>query len=263
MTFGVRSAASTLSNFPKFQQSGDTMLGNGTATIAQKGALLTAVASILRYHQNRGELGSPNGPADPASLNQFLTAYCPADAKGKQICDGFLSNPDSGEQIVNLWRAAEFTGGADVEVDAATPAAIADLVAQGSPVLLSLALSLNGAPVGGHFVVATGIASDGSVVIQDPNPFFARTSLDDYLTGFSAAGGTWKADSARRRALCAAQSAVDALPGGGALAACRADADAFHRRSTSAAGAAARRSSCWIAWMPRARLRLPVHWFRG
>ena len=95
--------------------------------------------------------------------------------------------------MVNLWRAAEFTGAADVEVAAATPAAIADFLAQGSPVLLSLAMSLNGAPAGGHFVVATGIAADGSIAIQDPSPLFARTSLTDYLNGFNAGGGAWKA----------------------------------------------------------------------
>lgn len=194
VTFGLRSAASSLSNFPKAVQSGDAKLGNGTATIAQKGALVTAVSSMLRYHQNRGELGTPNGSADAGSLNQFLTNYCPTDSKGKQTCDGYLSNADSGEQVVNLWRAAEFTGSTDVEVAAPGIAAIADMVAQGSPVLLSLGLSLNGAAAGGHYVVATGIAGDGGVVIQDPSPLFARTSLGDYLTGFSAAGGAWKAD---------------------------------------------------------------------
>jgi len=193
VTFGLRSAASSLTNFPKFQQTGDIKLGGGPATIAQKGALLTAVAAMLRYHQNRGELGVPNGSADPAALNQFLTAYCPTDAKGTQTCDGFLAGSDTGEQVVNLWRAAEFTGAADVEVAAATPAAIADFLAQGSPVLLSLAMSLNGAAAGGHFVVATGIAADGSIVIQDPSPLFARTSLNDYLGGFNAAGGAWTA----------------------------------------------------------------------
>ena len=145
-------------------------LGNGTATIAQKGALLTAVAAILRYHQNRGELGAPNGPADPAALNQFLTAYCPTDSKGTQTCDGFLAGSNTGEQVVNLWRAAEFTGGADVEVAAPIPAAIADFLAQGSPVLLSLAMSLNGAPAGGHFVVATGIDADGSIADSGSQP---------------------------------------------------------------------------------------------
>lgn len=208
VTFGLRSAAFSLANFPKVLQSGDAKLGNGAATIAQKGALVAAVAGILRYHQGRGELGSSNGSADAGSLNQFLTNYCPTDSKGKQSCDGFLSNPDSGEQLVNLWRAAEFTGGADVEVVAATPMAIADLVAQGSPVLLSLRLSMNGVPVGGHFVVATGIGADGSVSIQDPSPLFARTSLADYLTGFQVAGGTWKGDlrSVARFALRSPQS---------------------------------------------------------
>jgi len=175
VTFGLRSAASSLSNFPKFQQAGDFKLGNGSSTIAQKGALLTALAAMLRYHQNRGELGAPNGPADPATLNQFLTAYCPTDSKGIQTCDGFLAVSNTGEQVANLWRAAEFTGDADVEVAAPVPAAIADFLAQGSPVLLSLAMSLNGAPAGGHFVVATGIDTGGSLVIQDPSPLFARS----------------------------------------------------------------------------------------
>ena len=83
VTFGLRSAASSLANFPKFQQAGDTQLGNGTATIAQKGALLTAVAAMLRYHQNRGELGVPTVRPIRRRSNQFLTAYCPTDAKGK------------------------------------------------------------------------------------------------------------------------------------------------------------------------------------
>jgi uncharacterized protein (TIGR03437 family) len=58
-----------------------------------------------------------------------------------------------------------------------------------------LGMALNGAPAGGHFVVATGIAGDGSIVIQDPSPFFARTNLNDYLNGFTpAGGGSWKAN---------------------------------------------------------------------
>ena len=194
VTFAVRSAASSLSNFPKMQQTGTTAIGNGSATIAQKGALLTAVASILRYHQNRSELAGPNGPADPAALNTFLKNDCPPDAKGIANCDGFLSNPDSGEQVVNLWRAAEFTGGADVEVVPPALAAIADQVAGGSPVLVSLDLSRNGMRAGGHFVVVTGIAADGSLLIQDPSPVFARGGLADYLNGFELNGATWKAE---------------------------------------------------------------------
>jgi uncharacterized protein (TIGR03437 family) len=193
VTFQVRSSASSLTNFPKLQQAGTTPVGKGTATIAQKGAMLTAVSMMLRYHQNRGDLPSPNGYADPVALNQYLTGYCPADAKGNPVCDGYLSNPDSGDQVVNLWRAAQFAGGADVDV---LPAGmtIADYLAAGSPVLISLGLSLNGTLAGGHYVVAMGVASDGSIVIQDPSPVLARTNLNDYLSGFAAAGGTWKAD---------------------------------------------------------------------
>jgi uncharacterized protein (TIGR03437 family) len=193
VSFGVRASASTLSNFPKLQQAGDSIIGNGSATIAQKGALLTAVSTMLRYHQNRNELPTPNGYADPVTLNQYLTGYCQVDAKGNQVCDGYLSNPDSGEQVVNLWRAAQFSGGADVDILPAS-GMIADFLGQGSPVLISLGLSANGAIAGGHFVVATGVAADGSIVIQDPNTTLGRTNLNDYLTGFSAAGTNWKAD---------------------------------------------------------------------
>jgi uncharacterized protein (TIGR03437 family) len=193
VSFGVRASASTLTNFPKLQQAGSAAIGKGKATISQKGALLTAVATILRYYQNRSELPSPNGYAEPLTLNQFLTGYCPTDAKGTQVCDGYFSNPDSGEQVVNLWRAAQFTGGVDVDI-LPPSATVADFLAQGSPTLISLGLSLNGTLVGGHYVVAMGVAADGSIVIQDPNTTLARTSLTDYLSGFSTAAGAWKAD---------------------------------------------------------------------
>src|SRR6185503_11692831 len=116
------------------------------------------------------------------------------DLKGNQLCDGYISNPAAGQKIVNLWRAADFTRGVDIQVYNLTVAAAADLVAAGSPALLSLALSRNGAAVGGHFVVATGIAADGVIAIHDPNSIFARTSLSDYFAGFTAAGATWKAE---------------------------------------------------------------------
>jgi uncharacterized protein (TIGR03437 family) len=194
VTFGALAAASTLPGFPNLQAGGSAPLGNGTATIGQKGALVTVVASILRYRQNRGDLPRPNGLADAGTLNQFLQTWCVAESTGGHLCDGFLSNPASGEQIVNLWRAAEFTGGVDVTAQTPALSTIADLVAQGEPLLISLGLSLNGALAGGHFVAAIGIAADGSIVIQDPSPLFARTNLNDYLNGFTAGGGKWTAD---------------------------------------------------------------------
>jgi len=36
---------------------------------------------------------------------------------------------------------------------------------------------------GRHFVVATGIAADGSILIHDPSPALARGSLSEYLSG--------------------------------------------------------------------------------
>ena len=194
VTFFVRAAASSLSNFPRLMQTEEEALGSGPATIAQKGALLASVASILRYRQNRGELPSPNGSVDTSALNQFLKSYCTVDVRGNQLCDGFVSNGAGAEQVVNLWRAAEFTGRVDVVPQAPTLAAAADLVAQGSPALLSLALTLNGAAAGGHFVVAIGIAADGSILIHDPNPALARGSLSEYIAGFNAASGAWKGE---------------------------------------------------------------------
>ena len=71
---------------------------------------------------------------------------------------------------------------------------IADAVAQSAPALLSLAVSINGNAAGGHYVVAIGIAADGSVVIHDPNSTAARTSLSDYLNGFTLNGAQVKAE---------------------------------------------------------------------
>ena len=195
-TFSATAAATSLANFPTFLENtapwGTALLGPGPATIAQKGALLTAAAGILRYYVNQGSL---TGPAvDPASLNAYLKAFCATAADGSKVCDGYLSNPAATEQIVNLWRVGGLFGGSvTVSVETPTLAAARDLVAQGSPVLLALALTANGAPAGGHFVVATGVAADGSLTIQDPNPGFAQTNLSGYLAGFSAGGAAWQA----------------------------------------------------------------------
>ena len=193
VTFSVMATASTLPGFPRQAQ-----------PASQKSALAAAVSSILRYHQNRGELPAPNGLADPAALSQYLRALCVADAQGKQICDGLVANPDAGEQVVNLWRAGGFAGGGvDVEVEKADAAAVRDLVGQGSPVLLALSLTANGQPAGGHYIVAIGVGAGSELLIQDPSPNFAQTRLDDYLNGFTAGAYQWKAElkSAVRLAL--------------------------------------------------------------
>ena len=186
-TFDFRSSATSISNFPQFTSAIDSPLGAGQASIAQKGGLLTAVAAILRFYQNRGEFAAAHGLSDPSALNQFL----------QTLSDGFLSNPATGEQVVNLWRTIDFIGGGvDVSVEDPDPAHLRDLVAAGSPVLLSLLLTVDGKPAGGGALVATGIGDDGRILIQDPNPAFARASLADYLAGFPVAfsGGarTWK-----------------------------------------------------------------------
>jgi uncharacterized protein (TIGR03437 family) len=190
-TFGLQATHLSLANFPKFSQAADVPLGNGTATITAKGALLTSAAAILRYYQNRGDLPSTNGFADPQVLNQFLKGYCAFDPTGGQICDGFLTAPDSREQVVNLWRLAAFVGNAlDVEVQSPDLNRVRDLLAGGSPVLLALSLTAQGAPAGGHYIVATGEASDGSVLIMDPNPAFGKSTLNDYLSGFGGVKAT-------------------------------------------------------------------------
>ena len=196
-TFSARVVATQLANYPRFPLQGSSLevpLGRGSATLVQHGALLAAASSILRYHQNRGELLTSSGPADPVLLNQYLRDLCLFDADGRQVCDGFLAAPDSGEQIVNLWRLAGFVGGQlEVSAELTDLPSIRDLVAQGSPVLLSLALTSGEAAAGGHYVVAIGVGGDGNLLLFDPSVSLGRGSLADYLNGFTAAGRPWKA----------------------------------------------------------------------
>ncbi len=187
VTFSASAAAQSLNNFPALTQNVTGTLGTGSDTIQAKGALLTAVAAIVRYHQSRGELPQPNGLADAPTLNQFLTSFCTSDAQSNKICDGFVTLGSSPEQTVNLWRVGAFVAGnITVQIEPADLNSIRDLVVSGAPVLL--ALSLNG--LGSHFVVADGVAADGSVLILDPDPAFAQTNLNGYLTGFSVSGRT-------------------------------------------------------------------------
>lgn len=194
VTFSARAAAGSLSNFPKQTQAGSFSLGQSTATVAQKGALLAAVSSILRYHQNRNELPSSLGFSDPAALNQFLRDFCVPDIDGGRLCDGYLTPAGPEEPLVNLWRLKEFVANSiDVVVEKAEENLIRDLLGERAPVLLALALTASGQPLGSHFVVATGIAADGAILIHDPHPLLNRSRLSEYTEGFSAAGRTYKA----------------------------------------------------------------------
>ncbi|MGI8744243.1 MAG: hypothetical protein ACR2NN_17045 [Bryobacteraceae bacterium] len=153
VTFNAQATHSALLNFPRVSQAADG------------GSMLASVAAILRFYQIP--------LADPQLLNQYLKSLCVPDSQGSQICDGFVSPPDSKDQIVNLWRL-----GVTVSVEKNDIATVQSLLGQGSPVLLVLAL-----PAGGsHFVVATGVAADGSILIMDPDPADG-TTLKGALAG--------------------------------------------------------------------------------
>jgi uncharacterized protein (TIGR03437 family) len=187
VTFQALVTSSTLADYPRLMQTGDTGIGGGT--IANQGAMLAAVSSILRYHQNRGDLGSPFGMADPITLNQYLSGYCATDT----LCDGYLvPSQSSGERIVNLWRLSGFAG-ANIEVVTGKPdlTVVREALGQGRPVLIAMALSMDGALIGSHYVAAIGVNDDGNIVIHDPNSTLARGSLAEYTAGFSAGGHSY------------------------------------------------------------------------
>lgn len=187
VTFSARATAGSLGNFPRFTQAGSAKLGPGPATIGEKGSLLAAAASIVRYYQNLGVLPANNGLAEPLLLNQFLSAFCAVDAQGREICDGYITG--AGDPVVNLWRLAEFVNGnLQVIPEKTDLAAVRDRLAAGAPMLVALALEADGAPAGAHFVVATGIRGDGRILVHDPNPALARSVLEEYLSEFEISG---------------------------------------------------------------------------
>jgi uncharacterized protein (TIGR03437 family) len=185
VTFGARAVRSSLTGFPKMTQDSAVALGNGTDTIARKGSLLVAAASVLRYLQSRNELPSSQGLADPVNLNTYLRSFCTFDAAGAQICDGFLEAPGGGaEQIVNLWRLGGFVNNAlTVRAEPAEDGRIRDLLGAGLAPIVALRLSAGERLLGSHFVVATGVAANGAILIQDP--LLGRDALVDYTAGLN------------------------------------------------------------------------------
>jgi uncharacterized protein (TIGR03437 family) len=194
VTFAARSAAMSIQNFPKLSQQAGGTLGNGPAPVSEQGSLLASLASMIRYHQDRGELPVPNGPADAVSLNVFLKNYCSPDPAGTGVCDGFLTPPGADDQIVNIWRSSAFTGGAfTIEHSFADPfVQMRDWIAGGSPVLVALRMTADAQPAGMHFVVATGVAANTGILSFDPSGFFGRNSVNDFLSDFAVSGRVWR-----------------------------------------------------------------------
>jgi uncharacterized protein (TIGR03437 family) len=163
--FSALAAANSIKNFPAFTET------------SQQTALVTSLSALLQYFQNSGVLSSANSLATPAALTQYLTSE-----------NGFvLSN--TGDSIANPWIAAQFAG-ASLTLETVTLNRIRDLLSGGTPVLLNLNLTVNGGSFGGTSVDAVGVNADGSIAIVDPNPALARTSLADYLNGFTAEGNS-------------------------------------------------------------------------
>lgn len=161
VSFSALAAAGSLENFPALQADAN-------------GALTASLAALIRYGQNQSALGSPNGPATPASLAQFLNAN-----------NGYAQN------VANPWVAMQFAGIAGgISVENTGLDHVRDLLNAGTPVLLDLDVQQDGVAAAGTSVDAIGVNADGSIAIADPNPAWARVVLDDYLAGFSAQGHT-------------------------------------------------------------------------
>jgi uncharacterized protein (TIGR03437 family) len=143
---------------------------------------------VIRYLQSRNELPSAQGLADPVNLNTFLRSFCAFDAAGAQLCDGYLEAPGSADQIVNLWRLGGFVNNAlTVRPEPALDTRIRDLLAAGIAPIVALRLNQGERLLGSHFAVATGVAANGAILLQDP--LFGRESLAEYEFGFNGIRG--------------------------------------------------------------------------
>ncbi len=149
----------------------------GLTQTSVQGGPVAALAAAILYYQNSGMLGSPNGPASAAALGQFLNA------------NGGFTSSETGTALPNPWIAMKFTGvTGGISIEAANLPHVLDLLTAGSPLVLELSVTVDGAPGGSAMVDAIGVNADGSIAIADPNPAFGQGSLNGYLYGFSAGG---------------------------------------------------------------------------
>jgi uncharacterized protein (TIGR03437 family) len=167
VTFTALGAGGSLAAFP------------GLAATSQQTTLVSSLASALLYYQNNGILPASGGAANTGALTTYLTAQ------------NAFAVSDTGDSIPNPWVAAQFASGA-LSVLPNTQNQIRDLIAAGSPAIVNLSLTIDGKAGGGASVDAVGVASDGSILIFDPNPASAQTSLNAYLSGFSAQGHVYQ-----------------------------------------------------------------------
>jgi uncharacterized protein (TIGR03437 family) len=167
-TFSARVTEVDLAGLPRFTA--------GTA-----GSLIASAASMLYYYQARNELSI--APPDADAVARYLESFCATDRAGQETCDGYIETGNT--RIANLWRLPAFVGNKlEVLPISAAERDVRDAVAQGAPVLLSLAPVNAG---GYHFVVASGIRRDGAIRIIDPaDP--PRLTLSEYLSTHRLAG---------------------------------------------------------------------------
>ncbi len=158
--FSALATAATIPNFPQFAQTDP------------QGALATTLAELIRFSQNAATIGTPNGLATAANLAAWL------------IGNNGYDQSDTKTNITNPWIAAQFAK-AGIVLEDSNLDHIRDLINSGTPVGLVLNLTADGRPAGSTAVAATGVAPDGSILIVDPNPALARSSLSDYLAGFT------------------------------------------------------------------------------
>ena len=165
VTFTARITGTSVSSFPRVTFDGNSYVGSA--------------AAVLKYFQDRAELGGSGGAVTPAALDTYLRNFCTLDNQANQICDGYLADPDT----PNLWRLINFAGGGlELVPVAATDVAIREALAGGTPVLVSLRLA-NGAGLG---VVATGVSAAGELSIMDPSPRQPKSTLSE----LTASGAT-------------------------------------------------------------------------